>query len=60
MDKIIQLNDYSAVQAAASGIAHVLSLPIGDPNHMPVTRDMSADERKIVLKWIADGTPQGV
>jgi hypothetical protein len=59
MDQIIQLDDYAAVKAAMKSIAAVLTLPIEAPNHMPVTRDMSANQRKTILKWIANGAPQG-
>jgi len=30
------------------------SLPIGDPNHMPVTRDLSAGDRDTILKWLSN------
>lgn len=59
MDHIIQLDDYDAVKTAMKPIASVLTLPLESPNHMPVTRDMSADRRKTILKWIANGAPQG-
>jgi hypothetical protein len=59
MDGLLKLDDYSAIRQAAPRIAQLLSLPIEDPRYMPVTRDLSRDKTAIILKWIADGVPEG-
>ncbi len=35
----------------------LLDLPLEDPRHMPVTRDLSRDRREALLAWIAAGAP---
>jgi hypothetical protein len=59
MASIVDLSNYDSVQANAQAIQGVLTLDFGDPNYMPVTREMSNDERQLILTWIANGCPQG-
>lgn len=49
----IDLADQQSVLANAGEITIRLLLPITDPRHMPVTRDLSNDKRQIVLNWLA-------
>ena len=59
MKKIIDLSDYQAVFTNSAEILDVISLPILDPAHMPVTRDLSASHRTLIQTWIKNGCPRG-
>jgi hypothetical protein len=59
MASIVDLSNYDAVKSSAQAIQGVLSLGFDDPNYMPVTREMSDDQRQLILTWIANGCPQG-
>jgi hypothetical protein len=59
MASIVDLSNYDSVKSSAQAIQGVLTLEFGDPNYMPVTREMSNDERQLILTWIANGCPQG-
>lgn len=54
----VDLSNYDSVVANKQGIQHVVSLPFTDPNYMPVSREMSEDQRKLILTWIAQGCPK--
>lgn len=54
----VDLSNYDSVAANAQAIAKVVSLPFTDPNYMPVSREMSEDQRKLILTWIAQGCPK--
>lgn len=58
MASIVDLSSYESVKANAKAIQSVLALPFTDPNFMPVTREMSRDQHKLILDWIAQGCPQ--
>jgi len=49
---VVNLSDEAEVGAFAAMIRSALKLPIGDPNHMPVTRDLSEGRRQILLDWV--------
>ena len=57
MKAIIDLDDPNAVAAAASEIRAALLLPVDDPGHMPVTRDLSEQKRRMIIEWIDAGSP---
>ena len=59
MKKIIDLSNYQAVFTNSAEILDVISLPILDPAHMPVTRDLSASHRTLIQTWIKNGCPRG-
>jgi hypothetical protein len=59
MASIVDLSNYASVKSNAKGIQGVLTLGIDNPNYMPVTREMSNDERQLILTWIANGCPPG-
>jgi hypothetical protein len=59
MTQRIDLSDYQAVFSNSAEILDVISLPIQDPAHMPVTRDLSAAHRTLIQTWIKNGLPQG-
>lgn len=54
---VVNLKDPKSVREFARHIRRALKLPIEHPNQMPVTRDLSAARRKLLLKWL-DG-PDG-
>jgi hypothetical protein len=58
---VVDLRDYNSVVTRISILQLAFSLPISDPNHMPVTRDLSASDRAIILRWLSskgrDGLP---
>jgi hypothetical protein len=58
---VVNLSDYHDVVRRIRILALAFSLPIEDPNHMPVTRDLGAGDRATILKWLgtvgADGLP---
>jgi hypothetical protein len=49
---VISLTDKDWVGSFAPRILTALELPIEHPNHMPVTRDLSAGRRGILRKWM--------
>ena len=51
----VDLSDYDSVVANAQAMQHVVNLPFTDANYMPVTREMSRDQKKLILDWIAQG-----
>jgi hypothetical protein len=53
MRPIVDLRSYDAVVAKRALLRAVFSLPVGDPNYMPVTRDLSGAKRKLILEWLA-------
>jgi hypothetical protein len=59
---VVNLEDYEEVARFARRIQKALELPIEDPNHMPVTRDLSGAKRKLLLNWLrnvgTDGKPK--
>jgi hypothetical protein len=59
MASIVDLSNYDDVAQNAQIIKHVLLLDFGDPNYMPVSREMSNADRQTLLTWIANGCPAG-
>jgi hypothetical protein len=58
---LVDLGNYDSVVRHLNILRLAFSLPIEDPNHMPVTRDLSDARRAMILQWIdspgADGLP---
>jgi hypothetical protein len=58
---VVDLNNYDAVVQRLTILHLAFSLPMRDPNHMPVTRDLGAGDRDTILKWLtssgSDGKP---
>ena len=59
MDGIIDFSSYDSVAANAQLLAFAFGLPIEDPNHMPVTRDLSGGKTKAILDWLKMPGPDG-
>ncbi len=58
---LVDLGDYDSVVEHLAILDLAFSLPIEDPNYMPVTRDLSRAKQEMLLKWLrtpgADGKP---
>jgi hypothetical protein len=52
MRRLVDLSSESDVLANAALMKLALSLPLEDPNHMPVTRDLSAGNRNLIIAWL--------
>jgi hypothetical protein len=52
MRRLVDLSSESDVLANAALMKLALSLPLEDPNHMPVTRDLSAGNRDTIIAWL--------
>jgi hypothetical protein len=57
---VVDLRDYGAVVKRLKVLSLAFSLPIRDPNHMPVTRDLGAGDRATILKWLSAGGANGL
>ena len=51
--RLFSLADPKLAEANARLLSFAFTRPFDDPNHMPVTRDLSAGKRAIVLNWLA-------
>ncbi|MBP2326611.1 hypothetical protein JOF56_006996 [Kibdelosporangium banguiense] len=52
-ERLIRLDDYEAVREHRAILQFAFSRDIGDPNAMPVTRDLSRAKRRMILNWLA-------
>jgi hypothetical protein len=59
MKQGLELSSYQAVFANSPIVLEKISLPIEDPAHMPVTRDLSAARRSNIQSRIRNGCPEG-
>ena len=63
MRQIMDISDYGTLTgnglANARRVMAVMQLPIDDPNHMPVTRDLSASRLKAYVDWVEAKCPEG-
>jgi hypothetical protein len=57
MRAIVDLADHAQVKLWAGALAASLRRADTEPNHMPVTRDLSKDKRDLLLKWLDAGAP---
>ncbi|HWF90168.1 MAG TPA: hypothetical protein VN659_15080, partial [Pyrinomonadaceae bacterium] len=56
---VVDLTNYESVVQRMSILQLAFSLPLEDPNHMPVTRDLSGGDRDTILKWLSSPGPDG-
>lgn len=54
MNRFVNLGDYQQVKRYARMLTLAFGLPEGDPNAMPVTRDLSPAKRRAILAWLAN------
>ncbi|CAH1241150.1 Hypp6320 [Branchiostoma lanceolatum] len=52
MEPLFNLASYKEVIRKSSQLMHSLQLPLEDPNHMPVTRDLSPAHRDMIVHWL--------
>lgn len=57
---VVDLADYGSVVSRRRILTLVFSLPPEDPNHMPVTRDLSEGDRATILNWLSAAGPDGL
>jgi hypothetical protein len=51
--RLVRLDEYEAVRQHRAILQFAFSRDIGDPNSMPVTRDLSSAKRQMILDWLA-------
>ncbi len=56
----IDLSDYDQVVQHVRILTMAFSLPSHNPNHMPVTRDLSAAKTEMILRWLRQPGPDGL
>ncbi|MEV0617453.1 hypothetical protein AB0I81_29315 [Nonomuraea sp. NPDC050404] len=56
-EHLVDLADLDAVRRWRAAMLLALSREITDPNHMPVTRDLSDPKRATVLRWLRNLPP---
>lgn len=52
MKRIVDLSNYGSVMQHRYILKNVFSTPESNPNYMPVTRDLSAPKRAMLLRWL--------
>ncbi len=57
MNRFLNLGDYNSVAANADLLSLAFSLDVGNPNSMPVTRDLSPAKRAAILSWLKNPLP---
>jgi hypothetical protein len=57
--RLVNLSDPASVKLHARIIKLAFTRDIADPNHMPVTRDLSEPKRQMILKWLDKVQQQG-
>lgn len=53
----VDLGNYYEVLEHRKTIKMSLELPMSHPNHMPVTRDLSASKRQVIVEWLSKEKP---
>lgn len=59
MQGFMDLSDYDSVCDNRELLLLAFGLEAGDPNSMPVTRDLSAARRQAILRWLTETGPDG-
>lgn len=63
MRSLIDLSDYESVTNTDFDIPNkiktVMTLPLTHPGYMPVTRDISPLKLDMIMRWFANGMPEG-
>lgn len=49
---LVDLGNYDSVCQYRSLLELAFAIPVENPNHMPVTRDLSPGRRKMILSWL--------
>ncbi|PRC93423.1 hypothetical protein [Solimicrobium silvestre] len=56
---LIYLGEYESVVQNVRILDMAFALPMNNPNHMPVTRDLSEGKRNMILHWLRHPGPDG-
>jgi len=59
MTKRLDLSSYQPVSGSSAIVLETISLPIEDPTHMPMNRDLSASRPAMIQTAIKNGCPEG-
>jgi hypothetical protein len=59
MDDFLDLSDYKSVCANLDLLELAFDLDTGNPNSMPVTRDLARSKRAAILRWMGNRGPDG-
>jgi hypothetical protein len=51
--RLVRLDRYEDVRRHRGILQFAFSRDVGDPNYMPVTRDLSQAKRRMILRWLA-------
>lgn len=54
MKQVLDLSDYGTVTGNLAAFKAVMNLPMSDPSHMPVTRDLSPANLAMINAWFAN------
>lgn len=57
--RLFRIDDYDTVVENLNLLTFAFALPMTDPNHMPVTRDLSDGARALILTWMTERGPDG-
>ena len=57
MNRFLDLGDYTSVVANQRLLLLAFGLDTGNPNVMPVTRDLSPAKRQAILQWLQENPP---
>ncbi len=57
---LVNLGDYDSVVKHLKPLELSFALPVSDPNSMPVSRDLSANKRAGILKWLRNLDDSGL
>lgn len=52
-ERLVRLDQYEDVRRHRAILQFAFSRDVTDPNHMPVTRDLSRAKRQMILNWLA-------
>jgi len=52
MKPMVDLDNYASVLSHRAILQNVFSVPVTDPNYMPVTRDLSTAKRDMLCRWL--------
>lgn len=57
---LVDLGNYYSVVEHRSILQFAFSLPVPDPNYMPVTRDLSEAKREMIVQWLKSEGDNGL
>ena len=55
MMQIVNMSNYTDVKLMAAPLLYAMGIDVSHPNYMPVTRDLSAAKRNVIIEWLSGG-----